>query len=65
MIGVPGIAHRLFCALKAAAVSVMFIAQASSEHSICFAIKSSAEEVAKKAIEEAFFYELNASTVTN
>ena len=31
MIGVPGIAHRLFGALKAANISVMFIAQASSE----------------------------------
>ena len=35
MIGVPGIAHRLFGALKAANISVMFIAQASSEHSEC------------------------------
>lgn len=65
MIGVPGIAHRLFGALKAASVSVMFIAQASSEHSICFAIKSSAEETAKKAVQEAFFYEFNTSTVSN
>ena len=37
MIGVPGIAHRLFGALKAAHISVMFIAQASSEHSKCIA----------------------------
>jgi len=38
MIGVPGIAHRLFGALKAANISVMFIAQASSEHSKLLAI---------------------------
>ena len=37
--GVPGIANRLFGALKNANISVMFIAQASSEHSICFATK--------------------------
>ena len=37
--GVPGIAHRLFGALKNANISVIFIAQASSEHSICFATK--------------------------
>ena len=49
---------------KAASISV-FIAQASSEHSICFAIKSTAEVVARKAIEEAFFYELNSSGVSN
>ena len=58
MIGVPGIAHRLFGALKASNVSVMFIAQASSEHSICFAIKQNSSAIAKNAIEEAFFYEL-------
>ena len=58
MIGVPGIAHRLFGALKSANVSVMFIAQASSEHSICFAIKEIFCNIAKKAVEEAFFYEL-------
>jgi aspartokinase/homoserine dehydrogenase 1 len=58
MIGVPGIAHRLFGALKAANISVMFIAQASSEHSICFAIKQQSVVIAKSAVEEAFFYEL-------
>jgi aspartokinase/homoserine dehydrogenase 1 len=64
MIGVPGIAHRLFGALKSANVSVMFIAQASSEHSICFAIKESFSSIAKKAVEEAFFYELKNGLVS-
>lgn len=58
MIGVPGIAHRLFGALKSASISVMFIAQASSEHSICCAFKDSFAAAAKKAVEEAFFFEL-------
>jgi len=48
LIGVPGIAHRLFGALKGADVSVMFIAQASSEYSICFAVK---EQVGYRVIE--------------
>ncbi len=61
MIGVPGIAHRLFGALKSTGISVLFIAQASSEHSICFAIKSQYTDEAKKVIEEAFFYEMNNS----
>ena len=65
MIGVPGIAHRLFGSLKNASISVMFIAQASSEHSICFATKESSTAAAKKAIEEAFFYELKQGLVTN
>jgi aspartokinase/homoserine dehydrogenase 1 len=64
MIGVPGIAHRLFGALKTANISVMFIAQASSEHSICFATKDSNSEAAKQAIEEAFFYELKQGLVS-
>jgi bifunctional aspartokinase / homoserine dehydrogenase 1 len=38
MLGVPGMAHRLFGAIKDRGISVMFIAQASSEHSICFAV---------------------------
>ena len=65
MIGVPGIANRLFGALKNSGISVMFIAQASSEHSICFAIKSEFTELAKKTIEEAFFYEMNNSVFNN
>lgn len=38
MIGVPGIAHRLFGALKAVGVNVELISQAGSEHSICLAV---------------------------
>ena len=64
MMGVPGIAHRLFGALKTANVSVMFIAQASSEQSICFAIKYQQVSVAKVAVEEAFFYELKNGLVS-
>jgi len=40
MIGVPGTAERVFGALREAAVSVVMIAQASSEHSICCAVRS-------------------------
>ena len=58
MIGVPGIAHRLFGALNTANITVMFIAQASSEHSICFATHSIYTERACEAIKHSFFYEL-------
>lgn len=58
MIGVPGIAHRLFGALHTDHISVMFIAQASSEHSICFATHTVYAERACEAIKHAFFYEL-------
>eukprot|EP01040_Poterioochromonas_malhamensis_P013267 gene13267-14571_t len=65
MIGVPGIANRLFGALKNANVSVMYIAQASSEHSICFATRSVSAQKAKLAAEEAFFYELKQGFVSH
>ena len=48
----------MFGALRAANLAVLFIAQASSEHSICFAIRQEFTYIARKAIEEAFFYEL-------
>ena len=57
MIGVPGIAHRLFGALREAQVSVVLISQGSSEHSICFAVPAEQAETAKKAVETAFFAE--------
>ena len=57
MIGVPGVAHKLFGALGAAGVSVVMISQASSEHSICFAVPSAQSELARRTVEEAFFAE--------
>jgi bifunctional aspartokinase / homoserine dehydrogenase 1 len=38
MIGVPGIAQRLFAAMREAGISVVLISQASSEYSICYAV---------------------------
>ena len=58
MIGVPGVAERLFGALRAAGVSVILISQASSEHSICLAVSDAQGEQAKAAIEKAFAAEL-------
>ena len=59
MIGVPGIARRLFDALEAEGVSVILISQGSSEHSICFAVPQAQAEVARKAAEQAFYAELD------
>jgi aspartokinase/homoserine dehydrogenase 1 len=59
MIGVPGVAERLFGALRSERVSVVMISQASSEHSICFAIPKAQAELAKKTVEKAFFAELH------
>ena len=54
MIGVPGISERLFGALSQAGVSVVMISQASSEHSICFAVPQDHAERARRATESAF-----------
>ncbi|MBF0407838.1 MAG: bifunctional aspartate kinase/homoserine dehydrogenase I [Candidatus Riflebacteria bacterium] len=58
MMGVPGIAGRLFDALHAEKISVIMISQASSEHSICFAVPAIQGAAAKKAAEMAFSAEL-------
>ena len=59
MIGVPGIASRLFSALKEVGVSVIMISQASSEHSICFAVPAKQGALAKTTIDKAFFSEIH------
>ena len=58
MVGVPGIAQRLFRALASHHVNVILISQASSEHTICFAISSSDVPAAKKAVHQEFHFEL-------
>lgn len=54
MVGVTGIAGRLFSCLSQQKVNVIFITQASSEHSITLAVSPSDVEKARKAIEEEF-----------
>jgi predicted amino acid-binding ACT domain protein len=41
MVGVPGIASAIFSTVRDAGINVIMISQASSEQSICFAVKSS------------------------
>ena len=54
MVGVPGIAQRLFGALAQEQVSVILISQSSSEHSICFAVAKGDAEAARQAVDKAF-----------
>ncbi|MCX2680875.1 bifunctional aspartate kinase/homoserine dehydrogenase I [Galbibacter sp. EGI 63066] len=58
MVGIPGISKRFFEVLSEAKVSVVFITQASSEHSICIGVSSEDAENAKDALERAFEYEM-------
>lgn len=57
---VIGVSGRVFGSLAAAGVNVILISQASSEHSICIAIKSSEVAGAKEAIAREFFHEIAA-----
>ncbi len=61
MMGIPGVAHKLFGALRAVDVSIVMISQASSEHSICFAVPRAQADLAKKTIEEIFFRRFDAA----
>ncbi len=63
MIGVPGTADRLFGALRAANISVILISQASSEHSICFAIPSAMAKQAEQVVRRAFAAELEQNQI--
>lgn len=58
MIGVPGTADRLFGALRNAGISVILISQASSEHSICFAIPGRQAAQVEQVVRHAFALEL-------
>ena len=63
MVGVPGIAMRLFGALARESVSVILISQASSEHSICFAIEPLAVARAQESIAAEFALERQAGLI--
>jgi bifunctional aspartokinase / homoserine dehydrogenase 1 len=59
MVGVPGIAERLFRALAARQVNVILISQASSEHTICFAVQTADAAAAVQAIHQEFRFEFH------
>lgn len=58
MIGVAGSSKRLFEVLSQKSVNVVFITQASSEHSICIGIVNADADKAKTSIDKAFELEI-------
>lgn len=58
LMGVHGTSARLFTAMANKEINIVLITQASSEHSICFAIDQKDAKKARKAIEIAFEQEL-------
>lgn len=59
MVGVPGVAQRIFGALRSVSVSVVMISQASSEHSVCFAVPEAQSALAHATVESAFAAEVH------
>lgn len=50
MVGVHGTASAIFTTVRDAGVNVIMISQASSEHSVCFAVNQSEGDRAVKAL---------------
>ena len=63
LVGVPGVSGRLFRSLAERQISVSFISQASSEHSICFAIDPHQTTAALACIATTFAPEIAAGFV--
>lgn len=59
MIGVSGVAARIFGSLARANINIILITQASSEHTVCFAVPPDQANGAVQALKEEFKYELN------
>ncbi len=63
MVGVTGIAGRIFTALAKEKINIILISQASSEHSICFGIPPVDALKAKEVLEQELKLELLEKTV--
>ncbi|HEY0060449.1 MAG TPA: bifunctional aspartate kinase/homoserine dehydrogenase I [Flavisolibacter sp.] len=59
MVGTPGYSKRFFEVLALNGINVVFITQASSEHSICAGIEEAFAEKAKVVVDDAFRFEIN------
>jgi len=63
MVGVSGVVARLFSALSEQKVNVIFITQASSEHSITLAMKEDQLEISRNALLKEFENEIALSAI--
>ena len=64
MFGVTGFAKRMFDALSEKNINVIMITQASSEHSICIAVKTEFDENAKKTLDNKFSNEISLGKIS-
>ncbi|MCP9754282.1 bifunctional aspartate kinase/homoserine dehydrogenase I [Lacihabitans sp. CCS-44] len=65
MIGVAGVSAKLFGLLADNKISVILISQASSEHSICFAVDPKSAENVRDILEEGFKAEILNGDIEN
>ena len=65
MIGVAGVSAKLFGLLAENSISVILISQASSEHSICFAIDPKSSEKVNEILERGFKLEIQNGDIEN
>ncbi|WKN33176.1 bifunctional aspartate kinase/homoserine dehydrogenase I [Porifericola rhodea] len=63
MIGIPGISSRLFGALARRKINIIIITQASSEHSISFAVSPTDAKLAQEAMDEEFAIEISTGKI--
>lgn len=63
MIGVYGFSKRLFDVISKENINIIFITQASSEHSICFGILEAESQKAKTAIDSEFHFEIKGQKI--
>ena len=63
LVGVIGMAARLFGTLSQAKVNIIFLTQGSSEHSICFGVLPEDAQIAREAVEETFALEIQSGFI--
>ena len=63
MIGVAGVSAKLFTVLAKNKISVILISQASSEHSICFAIDPKESKQVKRILEKEFAHDIQVGDI--
>lgn len=59
MVGVPGYSSKLFEVLSANSINIILITQASSVHTMLVVIAEKDAEIAKKAVDDRFAYEIS------
>ena len=59
MVGVPGYSSKLFEVLSANSINIILITQASSVHTMLVVISEKDADIAKKAVDERFAYEIS------